>query len=189
VAVEKQQKFFGHVFQFLLKGLSEMKKIIAFPLTIYFDGSCRLCRSEIENIAARDLLHRLQLVDCSALAFDASSFPFSQTELMNNIAAQDATGAWLRGIDVFIAAYEAADLSWVSNVLAASGVKPLAERGYPWLVRNRYRISALGLHHILNFFTHRAQKRRAQAALLRTQSCRDGACDVSPKSETAQHAR
>ena len=36
-----------------------------------------------------------------------------------------------------------------------------ADRLYPWVVRNRRRLSALGLHRILNFFTLRATRANA----------------------------
>jgi predicted DCC family thiol-disulfide oxidoreductase YuxK len=161
-----------------------MKTKILYPLTIYFDGSCRLCRSEIENIATREVSHRLELVDCSARQFDASTFPYSQADMMSVISAQDAAGTWLRGVDVFIAAYKAANLHWVSNLLATKALKPLAELAYPWLVRNRYHISALGLHRALNFFTHRARNRQAHESLARTQLCANNACEARPANST-----
>ncbi|MGL4576761.1 MAG: thiol-disulfide oxidoreductase DCC family protein [Burkholderiaceae bacterium] len=155
---------------------------VHYPLDIYFDGSCKLCAGEIANLAARDPAGKLRMIDCSAPGFDTSNMPATQAELMNLIHARDAHGQWLKGVDVFAAAYAAADLAWVSKLLMHRHAKPLAVRAYPWVVRNRYLLSALGLHHVMNLFALRAQ-RRAQAALARTQGCKDGVCERTPNPE------
>ncbi len=153
-------------------------KNLRYPLKVYFDGSCRLCRSEVENIAARDAGRRLIVIDCSRPEFDDSWLPVTQAEMMTVFHACDADRQWIRGVDVFIAIYQAAELGWVSAILSHPWVRPYADRYYPWLVRNRYRIAALGLHRILNFFTHRAQRRQARELLAKSQQCRDGACET-----------
>jgi predicted DCC family thiol-disulfide oxidoreductase YuxK len=150
--------------------------MIEYPLTIYFDGSCRLCRSEIDNIMARDAGRRLIAVDCSPADFDTHGMPATRDEMMNVIHARDAHGVWIAGVDVFVAAYSAARLGWVSGLLNHPLVKPRAAAAYPWVVRNRYRISALGLHKVLNAFTHRALRRRARDALAASQACENDAC-------------
>jgi predicted DCC family thiol-disulfide oxidoreductase YuxK len=153
---------------------------IEYPLTIYFDGSCKLCRSEIENLAARDTAGRLIMVDCSPAGFDLAGIPATHAELMNLIHAQDARGTWIKGVDVFVAAYAAARLPWISAMLAHPRIKPHAQAAYPWVVRNRHRISALGLHQVLNFFSQRARK-RAEQALARSQACTAQACDADAR--------
>jgi predicted DCC family thiol-disulfide oxidoreductase YuxK len=155
---------------------------IHYPLTIYFDGSCHLCRSEIENLAARDTAGQLIMVDCSPPGFDLTGIPATRDELMRLIHARDAHGAWINGVDVFVAAYRAAQLPWVARVLEHPRIKPHAQAAYPWVVRNRYRISSLGLHKVLNLLTRRAQARRqqlAQQSLARTQACHDHTCDAN----------
>lgn len=42
---------------------------IHYPLTIYFDASCRLCNSEMQNIKVHDTKNQLVLVDCSSPDF------------------------------------------------------------------------------------------------------------------------
>ena len=37
-----------------------------YPLTIYFDASCALCNSEMQNIKLHDTDDLLLLVDCSS---------------------------------------------------------------------------------------------------------------------------
>ncbi len=152
---------------------------IRLPLTVYYDGSCGLCRSEIENIIARDHRGELIMVDCSVADFDDAALPCTQAQMMNVICAVDASGAWIRGVEVFIAAYQSANITWVSRILATPRIRPLAERAYPWLVRNRYLIASLGLHRVLNFFTHRAVNARvqnAQSSFAASQQCAANAC-------------
>lgn len=156
--------------------------MISYPLTIYFDGSCRLCRSEIENIAARDAAKRLIMIDCSPPDFDASGMPASRAFMMDMIHARDAAGEWIIGVDVFIAAYQAADVNLVSSLLAHPWIKPRAAEIYPWVVRNRYRISALGMHKILNAFTQGALRKRARLALAQSQACKEDACNLERES-------
>ncbi len=156
--------------------------MIRYPLTIYFDGSCRLCRSEIENIAARALDGRLVMIDCSPPGFDTSGMPATREFMMNMIHARDAAGVWITGVDVFIAAYQAAEVKTVSRLLAHPWIKPRAAAMYPWVVRNRYRISALGMHKILNAFTQGALRKRARLALAQSQACKDDACKLERES-------
>lgn len=127
--------------------------MVTYPITIYFDGSCKLCSSEINNLVARDKHRAILLVDCSPEDFDDRGLPANRETMMNMIHARDAAGEWLRGVDVFIAAYQAANMNFVSRMLAHRWVKPLAARGYPWVVRNRYLLSRLGLHRVMAWLT------------------------------------
>jgi predicted DCC family thiol-disulfide oxidoreductase YuxK len=148
--------------------------MITYPITIYFDGSCKLCSSEINNLVARDKYGAILLVDCSPVDFDDRGLPANRETMMNMIHARDAAGEWLQGIDVFIAAYRAADLNFISRVLAHRWVKPLAMRGYPWVVRNRYWLSRLGLHRVMNWLTptsEHAADARSKTAFARSQTC------------------
>ena len=149
--------------------------MVSYPITIYFDGSCKLCSSEINNLVARDKKGAILLVDCSPVDFDDRGLPASRETMMNMIHARDATGVWMCGIDVFIAAYRAANLGIVSRILAHRWVKPLAARGYPWVVRNRHWISKLGVHHLMTWLTPTLSadeaNARAKAALANSQMC------------------
>ena len=127
--------------------------MVTYPITIYFDGSCKLCSSEINNLVARDQHGAILLVDCSPTDFDDRGLPANRETMMNMIHARDAAGVWLRGVDVFIAAYRAADLNFMSRMLAHRWIKPVAERAYPWVVRNRFWLTRLGLHRVMNWLT------------------------------------
>lgn len=148
--------------------------MVTYPITIYFDGSCKLCSSEINNLVARDKYEAILLVDCSPQDFDDRGLPANRETMMNMIHARDAAGVWLRGVDVFIAAYRAADLNFVSRMLAHRWIKPLAARAYPWVVRNRFRLSRLGLPRLMQWLTPGpppANDARSTSAFARSQTC------------------
>ncbi len=146
------------------------------PLTVYYDHSCVLCRSEIENIKARDDHGVLRMVDCSPAGFDTSSMPVDQATMMNCIHAMDAQGRWLKATDVFVVCYRAAGMGAISSAFAIG--KPVMERIYPFIVRNRYVISKLGIHKIFDALTHKHIEKKAKAAMAASQGCKDGVCDV-----------
>lgn len=147
------------------------------PLTVYYDHSCVLCRSEILNLSARDTHHQLNMVDCSGAGFDTTQLPFDQQTLMNCIHALDAKGQWLKATDVFVVCYQVANLGRIAKALYIA--KPLAEKIYPLIVKHRYTISKLGIHKLFNALTHRHIQRHARAAHDASQACRDGVCTVN----------
>ncbi len=135
------------------------------PLTIFFDGACRLCRSEIDNLAARDGRGALVFVDCSAPSFSDDGMPHSRAEMMQSIQGRFGDGTWIRGVDVFVVAYEAADMPWLSRMLAHRWVKPMMVRLYPWIARHRYVLSAIGVPQLMHWFAARARQKHAAIQL------------------------
>ena len=87
---------------------------LAYPLTIYYDASCPLCRAELETLSQRDAESLLQLVDCSA--GDIALEGVTNDDMMARIHARDAAGRWLRGMDVFAAVYRAAGLFLLARI-------------------------------------------------------------------------
>jgi len=120
-------------------------------MTVFYDASCPLCATEMRMLKSRDRDGRLELVDCSAPAFDARALglPVTRAALMERIHARDGDGRWLTGVDVFEAAYGAAGLKKLASVWGSRTLRPLLARIYPWVARNRQRLSRLGLNHLL----------------------------------------
>jgi len=110
----------------------------AYPLTIYFDASCAICSAEMGSLKARDAEARLQLVDCSPVAF--SSGPAPRSALMAAIHVSDAEGRVFVGVPAIRICRTAVGLSSGSFLLDLPLVAPLADRAYALLARNRYRI-------------------------------------------------
>lgn len=143
-----------------------------YPLTIYFDGSCQLCSAEIRNLQLRDGHGRLRFVDCSPADFISPVPGADRAALMLVIHGVDAGGQVLRAVDLFEAAYRAVGLPWISRLLIHPLIRPFADRVYPWLVRNRYRLP----RPLIKALFERAARRAAARA-----QCRDGACALPPE--------
>lgn len=137
-----------------------------YPVTLYYDGSCRLCSGEIRNLENRDTSGRLAFVDCSAEGFTGGPAP--RAALMEAIHAVDAAGRVYTGVATFRVAYAAAGLPMVSTLLGLPGLSHAAARAYPVLVRHRHRLPSWLIEPFLD--------RAARRAAVRSAGCRDGAC-------------
>jgi len=147
-----------------------------YPLTLYYDGSCQLCSAEIRNLALRNTLGRLRFVDCSPADFNSPIPGTCRADLMQQMHALGAQGQVLRAVDVFMAAYRAVGLPGVGRLLAHPVVRPIADRAYPWIVRNRHRLPRWLIGGLFEHAARRAATRAASQA-----QCRDGACAVHPE--------
>ena len=117
---------------------------VVFPLTIYYDHSCPLCRDEVELLRQHNADKRLAFIDCSASDF-VELQEYSRAAMMRLIHARDARGAWLVGPPVFSAAYQAIGAHSVAALWGARWLQPLWTRLYPWLADNRQSLSRLWL--------------------------------------------
>jgi predicted DCC family thiol-disulfide oxidoreductase YuxK len=150
---------------------------IAWPLRVYYDRSCGLCRREMHALAEFDARGRLQLVDCSVPGFedaDLAAAGIPVAEAMRIIQARDAEGRWLRGVEVFEAAYGGVGLVGVAAMFAHPWLRPLWDRAYPWIARHRHGLTRLGLTAPYGWLVRRAARRASQ----RSRACADGACEL-----------
>lgn len=113
---------------------------LLYPLTLYYDASCPLCKAEMDNLRLRDTRQRLCFVDASAPGFDAAPPGVSVAELMTLMHARTASGQVLSGVPAFELAYGAVDLPIVVALLRAPVLRPLAIRLYPHIARHRQRL-------------------------------------------------
>ena len=149
----------------------------AYPLTIYFDASCALCNSEMRNIKIHDTQNRLALIDCSAADFDDSAFRdrgITRDTMMNCLHAQDANGQWIKGVAAFEVIYRTVGMASIARLWGHPLTRPWAERAYPWVVKHRHVLSALGLHKFFNMWS----KRAAHRADRRSRACSEGRCTI-----------
>ena len=151
--------------------------IAAWPLVIYYDASCPLCREEMHALTSHDNEHRLRLVDASSHAFDDAdtrAVGLTTAELMRLIHARDAEGRWYRGVEVFELAYGAAGLVGIARLWGHPRLRPLWDRLYPWIARYRQPLSRLRLNRLYGALVRRAAIR----AQHRAAACKDGACPL-----------
>jgi predicted DCC family thiol-disulfide oxidoreductase YuxK len=144
-----------------------MNTAVAFPLTVYYDGSCPLCSSEMHALKTADGDKKLLLVDCSRPDFDDRPFAadgVTRAAMARLIHARDATGRWLVGPEVFEAAYAAAGFPMMARLWGSRRLRPLWDRLYPWVARHRRLLSRLGAQHVFRALARHAARRSAAAA-------------------------
>jgi predicted DCC family thiol-disulfide oxidoreductase YuxK len=147
------------------------------PLRIYYDASCPLCREEMHALKDHDAAGRLALVDASAPGFtdpDLVAAGIPRADLMRLIHARDAAGRWFIGVEVFQLAYGAAGLHGMAALWANPRLRPVWDRLYPWVARLRQPLSWLRLNRAYGWLVRRAAA-RAQA---RAGACAAGRCDL-----------
>ena len=128
----------------------------AFPLLIFYDGSCSVCAAEMESYRRREQGGHLLFVDISAPEFDPSPYGITLDAFMYEMHAIDREGAVYRGVEAFRAIWQAFPASTGYGVLAALVSLP----GVNFLARLAYR----------GFARVRKYLPKSRAA------CRDGAC-------------
>lgn len=149
-----------------------------YPLTIYFDASCRLCNSEMQNIKLHDTNNQLILVDCSTPEFNETPFHaegITKILMMNRLHAQDANGKWLVGVDAFEVIYRTVGMASIAKLWGGRFTKPLTKKMYPWVVKHRYTLSKIGLPELFGLWS----KHAARKAEKRSRLCSEGRCNVA----------
>ncbi len=129
-----------------------MLQPVKYPLTVFYDGSCAMCASEMQALKALDRGAFLELADCSVSEFrhqEAADAGVSVAEMMTLIHARDARGRWLVGVECFEAVYRVAGLEWVARFLGVPVLRPILEALYPWIARHRQILSRVGVNAII----------------------------------------
>ena len=151
---------------------------VHYPLTIFFDGSCPLCRREIALLTQFDDQQQLRVVDCSVTDF-APVEGHRREAMMALIHARDATGTWLIGAPVFAAAYRATGFASIARLWGSKRLQPMWRVVYPWIARHRMWLSKLGAIDGMTWLLRRLHARAAKKALLLSQVCKDDRCGLS----------
>jgi predicted DCC family thiol-disulfide oxidoreductase YuxK len=105
-----------------------------FPLKVFYDGSCKVCATEIERYRRRDHDERLILVDINDPSFDPASFGISLKDFMYQMHAIDRSGRVFRGVDAFWATWQAFPsstlLGMCGTLITQPLINPVARFGY-----------------------------------------------------------
>jgi len=78
-----------------------------YPLQIFYDGSCSLCRAKMEYYRRKEHGGRLVFVDISAPEFEPLPYGIPLAVLMYEMHAIDASGTLYRGVDAFRVIWQA----------------------------------------------------------------------------------
>lgn len=113
----------------------------AFPLQVFFDGSCSVCAAEMEVYRRKGHGGRLVFVDASAPEFDPTLYGISREAFMYEMHAIDRDGRLYRGVEAFRAIWQAFPASTWYGLLGAlvtlPGVNLLARLAYRGFARIR----------------------------------------------------
>ncbi|AMV73418.1 DUF393 domain-containing protein [Desulfuromonas carbonis] len=117
-----------------------MKARPEFPLSVFYDGSCRVCSREIDHY--RNLEHggKLIFVDISAPDFEPALYGRSRREFMVQMHVRDAGGRYFLGVDSFPAIWEALPgpgYHRLAKLIRLPGIHLLATLGYRLFARLR----------------------------------------------------
>lgn len=142
-----------------------------YPMTIFHDGNCPICRLDIANLQSRNDEGRLRFIDIAAPDFDPAPYGMAREAFAAQIRAQLPDGTLITGMEVFRRAYRAVGLGWLIAPTNWRLLKTPADALYRLFARHRPAISRRfgGLFEAL----------AACQAARRARACRAGQCSVS----------
>jgi predicted DCC family thiol-disulfide oxidoreductase YuxK len=111
---------------------------ITYPLSIFYDGACSVCSTEISyyrSIADQ----RVQFIDIAATDFDAEAYGKTNVEFQRQLHARDAEGHFFTGVDAFRKLWEALPSPFyplLSAFVGLPGVHLAARTGYSLFARS-----------------------------------------------------
>ena len=118
-------------------------------LTVLYDGSCPLCRSEIRYVSNLDERHResaLCFVDISDAGADAR-YAAERTTLLARFHVERADGARLDGAAAFVAMWERLPgWRWLARLARVPGMLVVLESAYRGFLRMRPYLQRLVRH-------------------------------------------
>lgn len=97
----------------------------AFPIRVFYDGSCSICATEIEHYLRLDYGERLLAVDVSSPDFAPEPFHIPLAAFMYELHVIDNTGRTYKGVEAFWAIWQAFPASTLYGLLAAVITIPL----------------------------------------------------------------
>ena len=113
----------------------------AFPLQIFYDGSCSVCATEIDVYRRKDHGGRLIFVNISSPAFDPAPHGITLDSFRHQMHAIDRQGRVYRGVEAFGAIWRAFPASpwyrFLSALIALPGINNLARLSYRGFARIR----------------------------------------------------
>lgn len=113
---------------------------VTYPLTIFYDGACGICSTEISHY--RSIAdQRIDFVDIAAVDFNAESYDKQVEEFQKKLHACDADGHFFIGVEAFRRLWEALPsprYSLLSTVVGLPGIHFMTRVGYAAFARFRH---------------------------------------------------
>ena len=116
-----------------------MKKPVL-PLTIFYDGSCIVCSTEIEHYCKKDRYGRLVKVDISASDFDPVQYGKSLQDFMSQLHVMDGEGTFVMGVEAFPVIWQVLPgglYRFLTFLLKIPGLHYLSKIAYRIFAKNR----------------------------------------------------
>ncbi|WNM58101.1 thiol-disulfide oxidoreductase DCC family protein [Candidatus Nitrospira allomarina] len=112
-----------------------------YPLTVYFDGDCPICRREIDLMKIFNRKKHLKFIDFAASSYLPAEHGLSPCDLGQVIHARWADGTLMTGVEVFREMWEAIGLRALARLARRPTINKLLVRAYDWFARNRLRLT------------------------------------------------
>ena len=118
-----------------------MPKTPDFPITVFYDGSCIVCSTEIEHYRSKDQFERLLLVDISDPSFNPAPYRIDLPDFMYELHVIDRGGVIFKGVEGFWAIWQAFPASTLygllGTIITLPLINPLVRLGYKGFARFR----------------------------------------------------
>ncbi len=108
-----------------------------YPLIVYFDGECPICRWEIDLMKFVNRKERLQFIDFSISSYHSTDHGMNTCDLGRVIHARWSDGTIITGVEVFREMWEAIDLGFLARFVRRPAINKLLVKAYAWFARNR----------------------------------------------------
>lgn len=112
-----------------------------YPLTLFFDGECPVCRTEMQSLRLRDAAGRLRFDDLRAPGFVVPAGATLE-HMLTTIHARTADSRLVTGVKTLRLAYRAVGLGWLVAPTTWPGLRGASERAYLWFARHRFAMPA-----------------------------------------------
>ena len=122
-------------------------KLASAAVTVFYDGACPLCATEIGFYQRCRGAERVVWVDASAGSDSILAPGLTRTDALRRFHVRDASGQWVSGGRAFAALWSALPtFSWLGRLFQMRGLAGLLDRFYDLFLRWRPHLQALARH-------------------------------------------
>ncbi|MDX1411541.1 MAG: DUF393 domain-containing protein [Nitrospirales bacterium] len=112
-----------------------------YPLTVYFDGECPICRREIDLMKMANRKEHLAFIDFSTSSYHPAEHGLNRCDLERVIHARWADGTLITGVEVFREMWDAIGLRLLARFSRRPWINAPLVRAYAWFAKNRLKLT------------------------------------------------